>query len=77
MLRPLFVGLMRSVPSVIGGSRGGRLNLERKMRSSVLSVFSFSLFAVIQSVISARQLSIRGIAVVRSATSSQLKVVYS
>ena len=47
------------------------------MRSSALSVFSFSLLVVIQLVISTRQLSIREIVVVRSSLSSQLKVVCS
>ena len=53
------------------------LNLEQRMKSSVLSVFSFSLLVVIQLVISKRQLSIREIVVIRSTLSSQLKVVYS
>ena len=53
------------------------LNLEQRMKSSVLSVFSFSLLVVILLVISKRELSIREIVVVRSMLSSQLKVVYS
>ena len=47
--------------SQVEGSRGGSLNLEQRMRTSVLSVFSFSFLVVIQLVISTRQLSIREI----------------
>ena len=61
----------------IDGSRGGSLNLEWRMRSFVLSLFSSTLLVVIRLVISTRQLSIREIVVVRSTLSSQLKVVYS
>ena len=74
ILRALFVGLMISVPILIEGNRGGSLNLEWRMRSSVLSLFSSSLLVVIRLVISTRQLSIREIVVVRSTLSSQLKV---
>jgi len=77
ILRALFVGSMVSVPILIEGSRGGSLNLEWRMRSSFLSVFSFNLLVVIQLVISTTQLSIQEIVVVRSSLSSQLKVVYS
>ena len=58
----------------IDGSRGGSLNLEWRMRSFVLSLFSSTLLVVIRLVISTRQLSIREIVVVRSTLSSQLKV---
>ena len=58
----------------IDGSRGGSLNLEWRMRSSVLSLFSSSLLVVIRLVISTRQLSIREIVVVRPTLLSQLKV---
>ena len=74
ILRALFVGLMISVPILIEGSRGGSLNLEWRMRSSVLSLFSSSLLVVIRLVISTRQLSIREIVVVRPTLLSQLKV---
>ena len=74
ILRALFVGLMISVPILIEGSREGGLNLEWRMRSSVLSLFSSSLLVVIPLVISTRQLPIRKIVVVRPTLSSQLKV---
>ena len=74
ILRALAVGLMISVPILIEGNRGSSLNLEWRMTSSVLSLFSSSLLVVIRLVISTRQLSIREIVVVRSTLSSQMKV---